>query len=259
MNRFLDVEIGDKKFLSTGAYWQHSLVPLREALQPVMSCFDQLDRSIDEAKRQCCHPSKHQLTREESAAVFLYTMDGGDNSFYRVLNEALRSENRRTLRPWFGYLKLFDTALAKLPTVQECIWRAVNGNIIQKFKKGETVTWWGVSSCSTSLEFVQDFLGSDKDATLLMIEAKKAKDISGYTSFPDEKEVLLVPGTQLYVENNSLHHHGDLHVVHLFEVHDGHEAQLSTAMSSMELSASSESKGASGKYTLYSLTKQYPI
>ena len=257
MNRFLDVEIGDKKFVSMGAYWQHSLVPLREALQPVMSCFDQLDRSIDEAKKRCYYPSKHQLTREESAAIYLYTMEGGDGSFYRVFNEVLRSENRRKLLPWFAYLKLFDTALAKLPTIQKCVWRGVKGNISQKFKKDATVTWWAVSSCSVALEVVQDFVGSDKNATLLMIEAKKAKDISGYTSFPDEKEVLLAPGNQLYIESNAFNHEGGLHVVHLVEVNDSDEPQLSTAMSSMELSTSS--KGASGKYTLYSLTKQYPI
>jgi hypothetical protein len=242
-----------------GAYWQHSLVPLNEALQPVMSWFNQLDRSIDEAKKHCCYPSKHQLTREESAAVYLYTMEGGDNSFYHVLNQALRSENRRGLRPWFGFLRLFDAALAKLPTVQECIWRGVNGNISQQFKKDEILTWWSVSSCSVSLEVVQDFLGSDKNATLLMIEAKKAKDITGYTSFPDEKEVLLAPGTQLRVKSNALHHHSGLHVVHLAEVHDGHEAQLSTAMTSMNLSSQSENKGASRKYKIYFFMKNYYV
>jgi hypothetical protein len=250
MSRFLDIEIGDKELPPIGAYWQHSLVPLDQALQPVKSLFDQLDRSIDEAKKHCCYPSKHNLTREESAAVFLYTMEGGDNSFCHILNKALRSENRRALRPWFGFLKLFDTALDKLPTVQKCVWRGVNGDISQQFKKDTTVTWWSVSSCSVSLEVVQDFLGSDKNATLFMIEAKKAKDIRGYTSFPDEKEVLLAPGTQLYVESNALHHPGGLHVVHLVEVHDGQAAQLSTAMISMNLSSQSENKGASGKYKI---------
>lgn len=250
MNRFLDIEIGDKKFLSMGAYWEHPLVSLREALEPVMSLFQQLDRSINEAKKHCCFPSKHQLTREESAAVFLYTMEGGVNSFYRVFNEALRSENRRTLQPWFGFLKLFDTALSKLPTVQKCVWRGVNENISQKFKEGETVTWWGVSSCSVSLAVVQDFLGSKKDATLLMIEAKKAKDISGYTSFPNEKEFIMGPGTQFYVEGNALHHHGGLHVVHLVEIHDDQEDQLSTAVKDIKLSSSSDTKGASGKYKI---------
>jgi hypothetical protein len=259
MSRYLDIEIDNKKLPPIGAYWQHTLLPLREALQPVMSRFDQLDRSIDKAIKQCWYPSKHNLTREESAAVFLYTMEGGDNSFYRVLNEALRSENRRLIRPWFGYLKLFDTALKKLPVVQECVWRGMSGNISQKFKQGETVTWWSVSSCSVSLEVVQDFLGSDENATLIMIEAKKARDISGYTSFPDENEVLLAPETELRVKSNALHHQGGLHVVHLVEVQSGHEAQLSTDMNSMNLSSQTENKGASGKYKIHFFIEHYYI
>jgi hypothetical protein len=92
-----------------------------------------------------------------------------------------------------------------------------------------------------------------------MIEAKKARDISGYTSFPDEKEVLLAPGTELRVKSNALHHQGGLHVVHLVEVQDGHEAQLSTGMSSMNLSSQSENKGASGKYKMNFFIKHYYI
>jgi hypothetical protein len=248
MSRYLDVEIGDKKLPPIGGYWQHSLLPLDQALQPIMARIDQLDRSIKEAKKHCCYPSTHNLTREESAAVYLYTMEGGDNSFYRILNEALRSENRRALISWFGFLKLFDTALAKLPTINECVWRGVSGNISQKFKKDEVVTWWSVSSCSVSLEVVQDFLSSNANSTLLMIEAKNAKDVTGYTSFPDEKEVLLGPGTQLRVKSNALHHHGGLHVVHLVEVQDDQEEQLPNAMASMSVSSKSSNKGASGEY-----------
>ncbi|CAF5107271.1 unnamed protein product, partial [Rotaria magnacalcarata] len=52
-------------------------------------------------------------------------MEWGDTTLYRVLNKALRSENRQALRIWFPYMKLFDTALDKLPTVKEAVWRGV--------------------------------------------------------------------------------------------------------------------------------------
>ncbi|CAF3288975.1 unnamed protein product [Rotaria sp. Silwood2] len=172
-------------------------------------------------------------------------MEGGDNSLYRVLNKTLRSENRREVVPWFGFLKLFDTALSKLPAVQECVWRGVAGDISQQFKEGDKLTWWSISSCSVSLKVVQDFLGSEENATLFMIEVKNAKNINGYTNYPDEQEVLLRPGTQLRVKDNALHHKGGLHVVHLAEVCDGHEAQLPNAMASLNLSSKSENKSAS--------------
>ncbi|CAF5100969.1 unnamed protein product, partial [Rotaria sp. Silwood1] len=56
-------------------------------------------------------------------------MEWGDTSLYRVLNRALRSENRQALKVWFSYLKLFDIALDKLPTVKEPVWRGVRLDI----------------------------------------------------------------------------------------------------------------------------------
>jgi len=42
---------------------------------------------------------------------------------------ALRSEIRRALHSCFGFLKLFDTALSKLPTVKKAVWRGIPGDI----------------------------------------------------------------------------------------------------------------------------------
>ena len=48
-------------------------------------------------------------------------MEWGNDSFYRVLNRALRSEDRSSLKPWFVFLKLFATALGKLPNLKKVI------------------------------------------------------------------------------------------------------------------------------------------
>ncbi len=60
--------------------------------------------------------------------------------FLKVLNEALRSENRPALKPWFPFLKLFDMALNKLPTVKGNIWREVPGDVSGMFTKDEVLT-----------------------------------------------------------------------------------------------------------------------
>jgi hypothetical protein len=249
MSRFSGTEVGNEDLGPIGAYWQHSVLSLEEALEPVMSRFDQLDRSIIEAKKHCCYPSKHGLTRDESAAVFLYTLEGGDNSFYRILNENLRSKNRRAVKVWFGFLKLFDSALNKLPTVQGCIWRGLDGDFSEQYKKDQVFTWWSVSSCSVSITVVQDFLGPNKNATLLMIEAKNAKDISGYTHFSDEEEVILKPGTQLRVKDNALRYSGGLNVIHLVEINDD-EVKPVKEKPKTDLSSKSGYKGATGKYCI---------
>lgn len=64
-------------------------------------------------------------------------MEWGDQSFYR---KALNSEARQSLEIWFPFLKLFDTALDKLPTVKGAVWRGVPLDIGQKFSENQLVT-----------------------------------------------------------------------------------------------------------------------
>ncbi|CAF3089362.1 unnamed protein product, partial [Rotaria sp. Silwood2] len=119
----------------------------------------------------------------------------------------------------FSYLKLFDTALKKLPKVKGNIWRAVPGNLASKYKPNQLLTWWTISSCSTSADVVKAFLKSNQEATLFMIEAVNGKDLTGYTMYPDEHEVILGVGTQLRVKNVGFEHN-NLHLVVLVEIDD---------------------------------------
>ncbi|CAF3836281.1 unnamed protein product [Rotaria sp. Silwood1] len=247
-SRFVDSEFDNKKLPPICGYWSEKLVPLEHALKPIESRIDQLDRSLKAAKRYCHFPSEHGLTRDESAAVYLYTMEGGDNSFYRILNQALRSEDRPALKPWFPYLKLLDTALAKLPTVKANIWRGVVGDIGNNLKKNEKLTWWTITSCSLSIDVIKDFLASETRSTIFLIEAVHGKCVSGYTNYPSEDEVLLTPGTELRVVANVLNHPGGLNIVHLVEESEDSGEQLSSAMTAMHVLAKSTDTDASGEY-----------
>jgi len=218
MSRFTDVDLENKDLPAVCGYWSMKLVTLEEALKPIEPLIEELGRSIKAAKKNCHFPSEHGLTHDESAALYLYSMEAGENSFYLILNEALRSENRPGLRPWFSFLKLFDKAMSKLPTVKSILWRGISGNAKGKFQRNQAFTWWSVSSCSTSLNVVQSFLGSTNDSTLFMIEAVQGKDITGYTNFPNENEVLLGIGTELRVKDEGLQHVGGLRVVQLVEI-----------------------------------------
>jgi hypothetical protein len=246
MSRFTEFDLDKKQLTPISGYWFYPLVSLEQALAPILPQIDQLDRSIKEAKKHCHYPSEHGLTRDESAAVLLYTMEGGENSFYRVLNQALREEDRRKLKPWFAYLKLFDTALGKLPTMKACVWRGMSGDVRKNYEENELFTWWSVSSCSSSIKVVQHFLGSDKNSTLFMIEAVNGKNLAGYTIYPNEKELILRVGTQLHVKSNALQH-GSLHVVHLAEVDYNSHEQLSSAMATVHVTPELSNKSVSGE------------
>ena len=246
MSRYNDVQFDNTKLPPIYGHWSSPLVPLEQALQSVRPPIDQLPRYIQVAKKHCRYPSEHGLSRDESAAVYLYTMEWGDESLYRVLNKALRSETRRELTQWFPYLKLFDTALEKLPTVKECLWRGIDAGLTTKFEKDQDLIWWAVSSCSSSLDVIKDFVG--KDAVLFMIQAMNGKDISGYTNFPDENEVLLRPGTRLRVAAGTFDHTGGLRVVHLKELSEEGDEELASGMATLQVSPSFSSSGASGTY-----------
>lgn len=218
LNRFTDVDTEKKNLTPIYGYWSHPVLPLEQALQPITPMIPQLERYIKVAKENCAYPSEHNLTRDESASLYIYTMEWGPTSLYRVLNKALRTEDRTVLKPWFGYLKLFESAFDKLPNLEKVVWRGVRKNVGQDFKNNETITWWSVNSCSASVHVVKNFL--DVDSTLFLIEASNGKDVSKYTNFPNEDEVLLCPGTNFKVVGDGLDHVGGLHVVHLREVNE---------------------------------------
>ena len=97
-------------------------------------------------------------------------MEWKEISLYRVLNEALRSENRQALKIWFPYLKLFDTALDLLPTVKESVWRGVPLDIGKNSTRNQIFTWWTVSSCSSAVNVTETFLKDKKNSMLFLIE-----------------------------------------------------------------------------------------
>jgi hypothetical protein len=97
-------------------YEKEPLLSLEKACEPLLNILDELDENIIIAKKNCRQPAD-RLTPDESASIHLYTMewDESNNSLYAVLNRTLRTPERQMLKPWFKYLKLFLTALFKLP------------------------------------------------------------------------------------------------------------------------------------------------
>ena len=82
--------------------------------------------------------AKHGLTREEAAAIRIYT---AQCDVYSSLNAALRSQQLTQIQPWFHYLKLFQTAIEKLrpPSQLFCRGEAVDSS--DALVVDSTVTW----------------------------------------------------------------------------------------------------------------------
>ncbi|CAF3621146.1 unnamed protein product [Rotaria sp. Silwood1] len=226
MSRFLDIDLNDKRISLNYGYRRQSLLSLEHALEPIVPRIDHLRQYIKEALEKCHFPSEHNLTHDESASIYLYTMEWGAHSLYRLLNKDLRSENPSALSPWGNYLKLFEIALTKLPREKKRLWCGTKDGVNKNFIKGSEIIWRSVSSCSTTRNVIKKLLGNDTNAIFFMIEAVNGRNLSGYTKYPDKNEVLLGPGTRLSVESNDLKFNDGLKVVHLVEITDNNNETL---------------------------------
>ncbi|CAF0866814.1 unnamed protein product [Rotaria sordida] len=178
-------------------YTEEPLLPLVKACTPLTSSIPNLSYYVELALNETPEQPPDGLTIDESAAIRLYTIEWTENqrSLYSMLNYTLKKDTRENLRPYFKYLKLFLTALAKLPCApSSTIWRGVPMDLSAQFPLGTSVIWWAFSSCTTSLAVLENnmYLG-------------------------DTDEILLLPGTKMIVQSQ-LSPAPDLHIIHLKQI-----------------------------------------
>jgi hypothetical protein len=169
---------------------------LEEAVKSIVPFVPHVMINANTAKERCRQNTP--LTINESAAIYLYTMLEPECFFYDRLNKACRTGNPYALEPWFPFLKLFITALRKLPSCSTTMWRGVGDITGSDFLEYDVHTWWSVNSCSSRVNVAGIFAG--ETGTLFCINAIYAKDITAYAANQDEEEFVLMPGTFLRVK-----------------------------------------------------------
>jgi hypothetical protein len=201
-------------------YEKQPLVSLEEAIESVVELVPDVKRMAFVAKKKCQKTPANKLSIDESASIILYSMDWEpqEQCLYHVLNKTLREKNRKKLIPWFRYLKLVLTALSRLPSSHHVVFRGIKGDIRKDYPQGETIYWWGFSSCTTMMGVLQneDFLGSSGKRTMFTIECFSGKDIRQHSDFQSEDEIVLLPGRQFKVIA-CLPQGPDLYLIHLKE------------------------------------------
>ncbi|CAF0862433.1 unnamed protein product [Didymodactylos carnosus] len=200
-------------------YAQESLVPLADACAPLASIIDDISAYVSIALERTPDDPADGLTRDEAASIHLYTMEWADESrsLYSILNHTLKSADREDLRPWFKYIKIFLTALAKIPCAPiQTVWCGVRKNISDKFRLGDQVTWWTFTSGTATLTVLENdlYLGKTGERTLFSIEVFNGRNIRAHSHFDTEDEFLMLPGTYMEVQSQ-FNPAPDLHIVHL--------------------------------------------
>jgi hypothetical protein len=203
-------------------YAQEPLLPLSKACTPLIPIIHNLAFYVQLALDETSEHPPDGLTVDESAAIRLYTIEweGSHRSLYSMLNHTLKKDTRENLRPYYKYLKLFLTAIVKLPCVpQQTVWRGVTKDLSSEFLPGTQTTWWGFSSCTTEMKVLEDntYLGRSGSRTLFSVEAINGRTIRAHSHFVTEDEILLLPGTQMIVQSK-FSPAADLHMVHLKQV-----------------------------------------
>lgn len=154
-------------------------------------------------------PSAADLSRDEVAALFLYTTE---SVLYKQLNATLRDPDRGKAGPWRPYLRLFLAAVARLKPQSVSLWRGVAGDLRKEYPTGRVVTWWGVSSCSSNQAVARSFLGGKGRRMLFEVIQTRAVSIKPFSAFQAEDEYVLAPGTRLRVDGVTTSNDGLSHV-----------------------------------------------
>ena len=220
-DRFCDVsENGGHWMLPICGYEKMPLVTLERAIESLVSKVPNIRHMVWIVKMNCKNPP-NSLSPDESASIMLYSMEWypRENSFYIILNKALRNEDRSRLKPWFLYLKLFLTALSKLPSKYRSIHRGIKKNVSTDYPLGKTFIWWGFSSCTSSINVLENeaFLGKTGVRTLFTIRCGSGKDIHQHSMYKAEDEVLLLAARLLKVVS-CMNAGNDLNIIHVEEI-----------------------------------------
>jgi len=174
------------------------------SLQPII-------KSIDHFKFTCdmfadTVSDKDNLSSSEISAIHLYTREWEikEESLYFILNAGLRAQNREATKPFYPYLHLLLHSMCKLPRCEPgtVVWRGITKNISDNYPVDKKKIWWGMSSCTKNMKALDTFLGKDgHERTLFNIQVNSAVDISKFSAFKNEAEVLLFPCITFMVLN----------------------------------------------------------
>ncbi|CAF3596921.1 unnamed protein product [Rotaria socialis] len=201
------------------------LVPLEIAVESLTLFLPKIASYASTAKERCENPRSDGMSVDESAAIMLYTMGWKptEKCLYVVLNATLRSEDRSKRKHWLFYLKLFLTAVSKIPSQHRHVFRGIKEDLHEYYPSGKTIVWESFSSCTVSIDILQSnpLLGTSGKRTIFDIECNSSKDISQYSYCPKDKEVIIMAATQ-FIVTGCLNQGNDLVTIQLKETKPSH-------------------------------------
>eukprot|EP01047_Picozoa_sp_COSAG01_P037753 COSAG01_NODE_3021_length_6710_cov_7.304644_4_plen_521_part_00 len=136
------------------------------------------------------HPEyNHRFT------LFLYTMP----TCFKVLNDALRDRSGPRFDAWSPIRWHVDQALSapSVPSVAADLYRGLDVPNIGAYKTNKRIHWSAFSSATSDPAVAKGFAATS--GVVLKLKVYNAKDISRFSWFPQERELLLSPNMEFIV------------------------------------------------------------
>mmetsp|Transcript_42424 Transcript_42424/g.79626 ORF Transcript_42424/g.79626 Transcript_42424/m.79626 type:complete len:704 (-) Transcript_42424:12-2123(-) len=204
--RLLDIDCTPKVLAPIHGVMTVPLLSIREATASLLELVPHLAMSVSVAEVFAKDlllmkgPDPYNLTQDEISAIHLYTLP----CLHANLNSVLRTADRTLAKPYFPYMRLLLTAMNKLPSFSGVLFRGVRGDLSTEYVKDREIYWWGFSSATCDGEALKHdyFLGAVGPRCLFSLNQNCGKDISRYSAYREEKEVLIPPGRKWTVMNS---------------------------------------------------------
>ncbi|CAF1347961.1 unnamed protein product [Adineta ricciae] len=173
-------------------------VTFEESLQPIIQDNPQLRSYIDEAKAKCNKSSQHGLTVDESAAIYIYSMEVSDG-VCQLLYKDWSLNDKSAMKKWLKFLKLFKNALDKLPDADKaCQIVSCDESIQDMLENSSSSIYTALSKAKPEEPDISKHRDLAKNGKLCSVTYLCAggKDVTDYT--PGKKiSVILWPGLKV--------------------------------------------------------------
>ena len=146
----------------------------------------------------------HGMSLDAAKALALYAHESSaPQQYYAALNRLLRelaNPYNSGLSDFLPMLKLKIAAFGCLKPSDNILFRGVNTEFPPgQFQPGNEITWHALSSGTPNIGVVPAFIDHQGPSTIFIAQVRNAYDISMYSFYPQEDEVVTPPGIMLKV------------------------------------------------------------
>jgi len=200
-----------------------------DQIVPTRSCKDELEQNpgivstvanvtsmADDCATKAVELQYHDLPvdlePDETVAILAYTYDNQTDhksgNLYFEMNNALRQRGlaarKGMLSTWGPYVHYLLRGLNKLPAFVGDVYRGMCGKeqVVREYKKGRPIQWGAFSSCTTTYETTKAFT-NQLEGVIFKIALQSGRQISSYSFFPSEDEVLLLCTSKFVVTSEA--------------------------------------------------------